>query len=159
MKLKYFFQFLFAFILCQGAGAVGSVYTIPAIPGWYASLQKPFFSPPNWVFAPVWTILFTLMALAASLVWSKGLKEPAVRKALSFFLAQLALNSLWCFLFFGLRSPLYGLIEIFFLWFMILITILQFLKISRWAAGLLTPYLLWVSFACSLNFGIFLLNK
>ena len=159
MKLKHFFQFLFAFILCQGAGAVGSVYTIPAIPGWYASLQKPLFSPPDWVFAPVWSILFTLMAIAASLVWAKGLKEPAVRKGLIVFVAQLALNSFWCFLFFGLRSPGFGLIEIFVLWFAILITILQFLKVSRWAAWLMTPYLLWVSFACGLNLGSFLLNK
>ena len=147
MKLKNFLKFIFAFILCQGAGAAGSVYTLPAIPGWYKSLQKPFFSPPDWVFGPVWTLLFTLMAVAVCLVWAKGLKEADVRKALIVFLVQLALNSFWCFLFFGLRSPLYGLIEIFVLWFMILITILQFLKVSRWAAGLLVPYLLWVSFA------------
>ena len=158
MKFKNLFKFIFAFILCQGAGAAGSAYTLPAIPGWYASLQKPFFSPPNWVFAPVWTVLFTLMAIAASLVWAKGLRDPAVRKALVAFLIQLALNSLWCFFFFGLRSPLYGLVEIFVLWIMILITILRFLRVSRMAATLLVPYLLWVSFASSLNLGIFLLN-
>ena len=158
MRLKIVLRFLFAFILCQSAGAVGSLFTIPAIPGWYAHLQKPSFCPPDWIFAPVWTVLFTMMAMAASLVWSKGLKEPGVRAALIVFLAQLALNSAWSFLFFGLRSPLYGLVEIFVLWFMILVTILQFLKISRPAAWLLVPYLLWVSFACSLNLGIFLLN-
>ena len=159
MKPRNIFKFIFAFILCQGAGAVGSVYTLPAIPVWYASLQKPFFSPPDWVFGPVWAVLFTLMAVAASLVWSQGLQKPTVRSAVIVFLVQLALNSLWCFLFFGLRSPLYGLVEIFVLWLMILITILQFLKVSQVAAALLIPYLLWVSFASSLNLGIFLLNK
>lgn len=159
MKLKNLLKFLFVFALCQGAGAVGSLFTIPAIPGWYAHLQKPSFSPPNWVFAPAWTILFTLMAIAAYQVWMKGLKEPLVRSALVAFLAQLAFNSLWSFLFFGLRSPFYALLEIFVLWLMILVTILRFLKVSRTAAGLLIPYLLWVSFACSLNLGIFLLNR
>lgn len=159
MRLKTILKFLIALLLCQGAGAVGAVYTLPAIPVWYASLQKPFFSPPDWVFGPVWTALFTLMAAAASIVWTKGLKEPAVQKALIAFLAQLALNSLWCFLFFGLRSPVYGLVEIFVLWLMILITILRFLKVSQVAAVLLIPYLLWVSFATSLNLGIFLLNR
>ena len=159
MKLKNFLKFLFAFILCQGAGAVGSVYTLPAIPGWYESLQKPFFSPPNWVFGPVWTVLFTLMAIAAYLVWTKGLKEPAVRNALIVFLVQLALNSLWCFLFFGLRSPLYGLVDILFLWAMILVTIAQFSKVSTPAALLMIPYILWVTFASGLNLGIFFLNR
>ncbi|HNX68335.1 MAG TPA: tryptophan-rich sensory protein [Candidatus Omnitrophota bacterium] len=159
MKLTHLMKFLFALVLCQGAGMVGAVYTIPAIPGWYAQLQKPFFSPPNWIFGPVWTLLFTLMAIAAYLVWSKGLGEPAVRKALVSFLLQLALNSLWCFLFFGLRSPLYGLAEILLLWAMILVTILQFFRISRPAGWLLIPYLLWVSFATSLNLGIFILNR
>ncbi len=159
MKLKGFLKFLFVLALCQSAGAVGSLFTIPAIPEWYAHLQKPSFSPPNWVFAPVWTTLFTLMALAAWQVWMKGLKEPLVRTALASFLAQLALNSLWSFLFFGLRSPFYALLEIFVLWSMILVTILQFLRISKTATLLLAPYLLWVSFACSLNLGIFLLNR
>jgi len=159
MKWKNLLKFLFVFALCQAAGAVGSLFTVPAIPEWYDHLQKPSFSPPNWVFAPVWTTLFTLMAIAAYQVWAKGLKEPAVRIALIAFLVQLALNSLWSFLFFGLRSPFHGLLEIFVLWSLILVTILQFLKVSRAAGLLLIPYLLWVSFACSLNLGIFLLNR
>ncbi|HOW58617.1 MAG TPA: tryptophan-rich sensory protein [Candidatus Omnitrophota bacterium] len=159
MNLKKIATFLFFLLLSHSAGIVGSFFTIPAIPEWYNFLQKPSLSPPNWVFAPVWTTLFTLMALAAYLVWNKGMKEPAVRSALAFFLAQLALNSLWSFVFFGLRSPFYGLLEIFVLWIAILITILQFLKISKLAAALMIPYLLWVSYASGLNLGIFLLNR
>lgn len=158
MKLKNLMKFFFAFFVCQGAGVVGSFYTRTAIPEWYNFLNKPSFTPPNWVFAPAWTTLFTLMAIAAYLVWKKGIKEPLVQKALILFMIQLILNSLWSVLFFGLRSPLYALIEIFVLWAAILATILQFLKVSKAAGLLLIPYLLWVSFATSLNLGIFLLN-
>lgn len=159
MKSKDLLKFLFVLVLCQGAGAAGSLFTIPAIPEWYTFLQKPSFAPPNWIFAPVWTTLFTLMAIAAYLVWLKGLENPLVRQALVVFLIQLVLNTLWSFLFFGMRSPLYGLLEIFVLWAMILVTILRFLRVSRTAGLLLIPYLLWVSFACSLTLGIFLLNR
>lgn len=159
LKRKNFLKLVFALALCQAAGAAGGLLTVPAIPEWYDHLQKPFFTPPHWIFAPVWTVLYTLMALAAYRVWTQGLKDPAVRMALVFFLIQLALNGLWPFLFFGLRSPLYGLGEIFVLWLMILVTILQFLKVSRSAGWMLLPYLLWVSFACSLNLGFFLLNR
>lgn len=159
MKLADFVKFLFCLILCQAAGAAGSVYTFPAIPEWYDFLIKPSFTPPAWVFGPVWGLLFTLMAVSAYLVWKKGLREPFVRKALILFLVQLILNGLWSFLFFGLRSPLYGLLEIFVLWAAILATILQFLKISKPAGLLMVPYLLWVSFASSLNLGIYLLNR
>ncbi len=158
MKLKDLVKFIFCFVLCHAAGIVGSIYTISAIPEWYEYLQKPSFCPPNWVFGPTWGILFTLMAIAAYLVWNKGLEEAAVRKGLILFLIQLALNSLWSFLFFGLRSPLYGFIEILLLWTIILITIVQFLKISKPAAILMAPYLLWVSFAAGLNLSILILN-
>ncbi len=158
MKLKDLLKFLVALGLCQGAGIAGSPVTAPAIPGWYASLQKPSFSPPNWLFAPVWATLFTLMALAAYQVWSRGLEHPQVRHALTAFLAQLVLNVFWSYLFFGLRSPGYALLEIFVLWAMILVTMLRFFKVSRIAGLLLLPYLLWVGFACGLNFGIVLLN-
>lgn len=159
MKLIDAAKLTFAILLCQSAGWVGSLFTAPSIPEWYAQLNKPFFTPPSWVFAPVWITLFTFMGIAAFLIWKKGLKERTVRWGLILFLAQLVLNSLWSFLFFGLRSPFYALLEIFVLWTAILITILQFLKISRWAALLLLPYLVWVSLACSLNLGIFLLNR
>jgi len=146
-------------LLCLSAGGIGSTFTAPAIPGWYATLVKPSFSPPNWVFAPAWTLLYILMGLAAALVWQKGLQSPQVRAALVFFLIQLILNMLWSVLFFGLRSPLYGLVDILFLWAMILVTIAQFSRVSLPAAFLLIPYILWVTFASGLNLGIFLLNR
>lgn len=145
-------------LLCLSAGGVGSAFTAPAIPEWYAALNKPSFSPPNWIFAPVWTLLYILMGLAAALVWKKGLQNPEVRTALVAFLVQLILNMLWSALFFGMHSPLYGLIDILFLWIMILVTIGRFSKVSTPAALLLIPYLLWVTFASGLNLGIFLLN-
>lgn len=146
-------------LLCLFAGGIGSTFTIPAIPEWYAALNKPSFSPPNGVFAPVWTILYIMMGLGAALVWKKGLQNPKVRAALVIFLIQLVLNMLWSVLFFGLRSPLYGLVDILFLWGMILVTIAQFSKVSVPAALLLIPYVLWVTFATGLNLGIFLLNR
>lgn len=158
MKSSFWLKFLLALVLCQSAGAIGSLFTLPAISDWYTYLRKPSFTPPSWVFGPAWAILYTLMAIAASLVWEKGLKTPGVREALVIFLVQLVLNSVWSLLFFGLRSPLYGFLEILVLWAAILTTILRFLKVSRLAASLLVPYLLWVSFASSLNLGILLLN-
>ncbi|MEI7751014.1 MAG: TspO/MBR family protein [Candidatus Omnitrophota bacterium] len=146
-------------LLCLSAGGIGSTFTMPAIPTWYASLIKPSFSPPNWVFAPAWTLLYILMGLAAAKVWQKGLQNPQVRTALVIFLVQLILNMLWSVLFFGLRSPLYGLVDILFLWAMILVTIAQFSKVSTLAAALLLPYILWVTFASGLNIGIFFLNR
>ena len=145
--------------LCLSAGGIGSAFTASAIPEWYATLAKPSFSPPNWIFAPVWTLLYILMGLAAALVWRKGLQSPQVRTALVVFLIQLILNMIWSVLFFGLRSPLYGLVDIVFLWVMILVTIAQFFKVSTPAAVLLIPYILWVTFATGLNLGILLLNK
>jgi len=146
-------------LLCLSAGGIGSTFTASAIPEWYATLVKPSFSPPNWVFAPAWTLLYILMGLAAARVWQRGLQNPQVRTALVVFLIQLILNMLWSVLFFGLRSPLYGLVDILFLWAMILATIAQFSKVSTLAAALLIPYILWVTFASGLNLGIFLLNK
>jgi tryptophan-rich sensory protein len=145
--------------LCLSAGGIGSAFTAAAIPEWFVTLSKPSFSPPNWIFAPVWTLLYIMMGLAAALVWKKGLEYPQVRGALVVFLIQLILNMAWSVLFFGLRSPLYGLIDILFLWVMILVTIARFSKVSTPAALLLTPYLLWVTFASGLNLGIFLLNR
>ena len=150
---------IFCIFLCLSAGSIGSTFTMTAIPEWYAALNKPSFSPPNWLFAPVWTLLYIMMGLAAALVWQKGLAHPQVRNALVAFLVQLILNMVWSFLFFGLRSPLLGLIDILFLWGMILVTIAQFSKVSTPAALLLVPYVLWVTFASGLNLGIFLLNR
>jgi len=145
-------------LICQGVGAVGSIFTSPAISTWYAILQKPSFNPPNWIFAPVWTILFLLMGISLYLIWSKGWADKRVKIALFIFGIQLVLNILWSFLFFGLQSPLYAFIEIIILWLAILLTIISFYRISKPAAYLLLPYILWVSFASILNFSIMILN-
>ncbi len=147
-----------AILVCEFAGIIGSVFTIPSIPTWYASIQKPSFNPPSWVFAPVWTLLFLLMGISLYLVWIEGWKKRNVRKAILIFGVQLALNVLWSLLFFGLKSPFYALLEIVILWLAILLTIIEFYKISKKAALLLVPYLLWVSFASILNFYVWMLN-
>jgi len=148
-----------AIVVCELAGIIGSLFTTPSIPGWYAGLVKPSFNPPAWVFAPVWTTLYAMMGLAAWLVYEKGLKRPEVKKALAVFAAQLVLNTLWSIVFFGAHQLLGAVIVIVLLWAMILWTILLFRKISRPAAWLLVPYILWVSFASVLNVTIWVLNR
>ncbi|MEJ2306479.1 MAG: tryptophan-rich sensory protein [candidate division WOR-3 bacterium] len=145
-------------IICQLAGIIGSIFTTPAIPTWYANINKPTFRPPNWVFAPVWTTLFLLMGIALFLIWRKGLNEKDIKIAIAVFAFQLVLNTLWSFLFFGLESPFAAFIEIIFLWVAILASIILFFRISRLAGALLIPYILWVSFASILNFSIWRLN-
>jgi benzodiazapine receptor len=145
--------------VCQLAGFVGSVFTRISVGTWYAALKKPSFTPPNWVFSPVWITLFVLMGIAAFLVWNKGLSDQKVKIALGIFAVQLILNVLWSVMFFGLRSPLAGLIEIAVLWAAILVTILYFFKVSNTAGILLIPYFLWVSFAAVLNASIWRLNS
>lgn len=145
-------------IVCECAGIIGSLFTTSAIPTWYASLQKPFFTPPNWLFAPVWVTLYLLMGIAAFIIWRKGLDEKKVRTALIIFAVQLVINILWSVVFFGLESPLYGLIVIIVLWIAILVTILRFAKISPAAAWIMVPYILWVSIATALNASIWALN-
>lgn len=145
-------------IICQLAGIIGSIFTAPSIPNWYANINKPSFRPPNWVFAPVWTTLYLLMGIALFLILRKGLNEKGIKMAIAVFALQLVLNSLWSFLFFGLKSPFAAFIEIIFLWAAILMSIILFFRISRVAGALLIPYILWVSFASVLNFAIWRLN-
>jgi benzodiazapine receptor len=145
-------------VACQAAGAIGSIFTTPAIPTWYAALEKPFFTPPNWLFAPAWITLYLLMAIAAFLVWRQGLGQKGVNSALLVFLVQLVLNALWSVVFFGLHSPLWGAVVILALWVAILLTIIRFFKLSTAAGALLLPYILWVSFASALNIAILVLN-
>ncbi|MDO8340059.1 MAG: TspO/MBR family protein [Candidatus Burarchaeum sp.] len=147
-----------AIAVCLLVGILGSLYTMPAIPGWYAGLNKPAFTPPSWVFGPVWTSLYILMGISLYLVLGRGLGAWGVKPALSLFSIQLVLNFLWSYLFFGLRSPLAGLICIALLWVELALTIVAFSRISRKAALLLVPYLLWVTFAVYLNFSIWLMN-
>ncbi|MDH7602163.1 MAG: tryptophan-rich sensory protein [Armatimonadota bacterium] len=145
-----------AVLLCEAAGLVGSIFTAQSVDTWYLNLQKPSFNPPSWIFAPVWTLLYALMGVAAALVWFK--QSEAARMALIAFGVQLVLNALWSALFFGLRSPGAAFVEIIALWLAIFATLLLSWKVS-WVAGvLLLPYLLWVCFAAVLNYSIWRLN-
>ncbi len=149
-------QLLASIFLCQMAGAIGAIFTSSAIPVWYQTLNKPWFNPPSWIFGPVWTILYCLMGLSLYLIWVNHSKSK--QKVLLFFFVQLLLNAIWSPIFFGLQSPLGGLIVIIPLWVFIGLTIIYSHKISKTAAALLAPYLLWVSFASVLNFSIWQLN-
>ncbi|MCC7552480.1 tryptophan-rich sensory protein [Candidatus Micrarchaeota archaeon] len=158
MKLKNAGILIGFIILCLLAGIIGSIFTTQNIPTWYESINKPSFNPPNWVFGPVWTILYVLMGISAYLIYSKGIKKKEVKLALIIFGIQLVLNTLWSILFFGLTSPLFGLICIIFLWLFIVLIMKLFYKLDKKAAYLLIPYILWVSFATILNYYIFILN-
>ncbi len=144
--------------ICLAAGVIGSFFTTPHIPTWYADLNKPWFTPPSWVFGPVWTILYILMGISLFLVLREDWERRDVQIGTAVFGIQLVLNILWSYLFFGLRSPLYGLIGIVALWIAILATIVWFFRISRPAAILLVPYIAWVSIATALNYSIYVLN-
>jgi len=140
-------------------GSTGSLVTMPAIPTWYANLIKPSFNPPNWVFGPVWTLLFILMGIASYLVWKSGTGKPGVNRALLAYGLQFALNILWSSAFFGVRSPGLGLFTIIILWIAIAVTIIRFWRVNHLAGLLLAPYIAWVSFASILNTSIYLLNR
>jgi len=158
MAAKNIVKLVVSLVACQCAGLIGSIFTTPAIPTWYATLEKPSFSPPNWLFAPAWVTLYLLMGVAAFLIWRRGLGQKGVRAALIVFLVQLVLNALWSVVFFGLQLPLWGMVVILALWVAILLTILRFFKLSTAAGSLMLPYILWVSFAAVLNIALFMLN-
>jgi len=158
MKLSNPLKLIGAIVVAELAGWLGAIFTVPAIPTWYATLIKSPLNPPNWVFAPTWNILFVLMGMAAFLVWKKGLNKKEVRIALIVFLVQLILNVLWSVIFFGLHNLGLAFLEIIVLWLAILITIIVFYKISHGAAYLLIPYILWVTFAAYLTFLVWNLN-
>jgi benzodiazapine receptor len=149
-----------AITICLMVGYSSSNVTRSGTETWYPTIIKPVFNPPNWIFMPVWTILFVLMGIAAGLVWNRTKEQNAeVKTALGFFLIQLALNALWSYLFFGLKNPFLALIEIVLLWLMIYETYLKFFKINKTAGYLLIPYLAWVGFATILNASICWLNR
>jgi translocator protein len=141
-------------VLCLGAGFVASFATMQSVVEWYPTLNKPSWTPPNWLFAPVWTVLYIMMAVAAWLVWRAG----DAKTALILFAGQLLLNLAWSFLFFGARSPGLGLIDISLMWIAIAVTIFAFAMRSGLAAFLMVPYLCWVSLATALNASIYMLN-
>lgn len=151
-------KLLISIIGCELVGILGTPFTITAIPNWYATLQKPFFAPPNWLFGPAWTLLYFLMGVSFFLIWRQGLKKKQIRAASKYFFAQLALNFIWSPIFFGLRFPELGLVVIIAMWFLILLTMKKFYPLSKVAFYLLIPYLAWVSFATLLNAAIVILN-
>ncbi len=156
--MNKYVKLVISVVLCELAGIATTPITITAINSWYKALNKPSFSPPNWVFGPVWTILYLLMGISAFLIWEKGLKKKGVKQALIYFLIQLVCNFIWSLLFFGFYSPLAAFIDIVILWIAIFLTIKKFHPISKAASYLLIPYLLWVSFAAILNLSIVMLN-
>jgi tryptophan-rich sensory protein len=141
-------RLLFAIVISQLAGIIGSLTTSPA---WYQLINKPSFSPPGWVFGPVWITLYLLMGISLYLIWDNKLAK-------TWFFVQLSLNALWSLIFFGMQNPLLAFIDIFLLWAAIITTMFYALRISKTAFYLLVPYILWVSFAAILNFSIVLLN-
>jgi len=157
-RVRSILGLLATIFVCELAGFVGSIFTTPAIPSWYASLKKPFFTPPSWVFAPVWVALYALMGVSLYIVWKKGPGRHEIRRAVGLFGIQLALNVLWSVVFFGMRSPLGGLVAITLLLVVLLSTIAVFYKISKAASILLLPYFLWGGFASILNLSILILN-
>ena len=150
---------VFSIGICFLAAGIGSVFTTSAIDTWYTTLQKPFFNPPNWVFGPVWTLLYLLMGISLYTFWNTKTHTKEKRRGLNLFFVQLALNVLWSILFFGLKSPIGAFIGIILLWLAIYLTIRKFLEVSKLAGWLLIPYLAWASFATILNLSTVFLNR
>ncbi len=152
-------QIIVSILIAQAAGAIGAVATQSSVATWYKTLEKPAFTPPNWLFGPAWITLYTLMGIAAWLVWRKGgFSDPAVRVALIAYGVQLLINTAWSPVFFGARMPGAGLVVIVALLVAIVVTIYFFAQHSPAAAWLMVPYLLWVCYATALNFEIWRLN-
>ena len=158
MRIKEVIYLGFSIFICLGAGMIGSIYTSSSIDTWYATLEKPTFNPPSWLFAPVWTTLYFLMGISLFLISRHGLRKGGIKLAISIFGLQLVLNALWSFIFFGMQNPFLAFMEIIVLWIAILITIMAFYKIKKVASVLLVPYIIWVTIATILNYYIWRLN-
>ena len=162
MKFGNILRLLASLAVCFAAAALGSAFTMSQIHTWYAQLNKPFFNPPDWIFGPVWTILYIFMALSLYFVWNYKTKNKDVgiarRNGMLYFFVQLSCNSLWSIVFFGMHSPLTALFVIIALWIFIFLTMRNFYAVVKISGQLLIPYLAWVSFASILNFSVVLLN-
>ncbi len=156
--MKKWISLLVLLLLPFVAGGIGSFFTDPVIPNWYENLNKPFFNPPNWIFGPVWTLLYLMMGVAAYLVWRKRKEVLNAKFSLVIFIVHLVFNASWSIAFFGMQNPGLAFGNIIILWGMILFLIIRFWKIDKVAAWLLVPYLFWVSFASLLNYAIWSLN-
>ncbi|WP_106790690.1 TspO/MBR family protein [Aquimarina sp. Aq78] len=155
---KKLFRIGIAVLICGLIGFLSSIATQTSVNTWYAALNKPSFTPPNWIFGPMWVLLYIMMGIAAGIVWSKGFYHKWVKTALYHFGFQLLLNAAWSIFFFGLQNPLIALLDIIALFILLLFTIKWFTVVNSTAAYLLIPYVVWVAFATALNFGIWQLN-
>ncbi len=158
MKKIQFLPLILSVAVCLAAGGIGSYFTTPYLPTWYASINKPPINPPAWVFAPVWTTLYMLMGIAVSIIWVEKNKKEQRKKGLKVFAIQLILNVVWSVAFFTFQSPAAACVLVVALWAFIFLSIRAFLPISKVAGYLLIPYIAWVSFAAILNFWIAWLN-
>lgn len=157
MKIKNLAVLIICIIIPVAVGSVSGIATNSGLSDWYVALNKPSFNPPNFVFAPVWTALYTLMGISLFLIWQSS-RSGARIHALIIFSIQLFLNFAWSFLFFYFQKPALAFIEIVMIWFAILFMIILFYRVNKWAAFIQIPYLLWVSFASVLNAAIWQLN-
>lgn len=151
MKIKSWGKLVGAILLCEGAGIVGTIFTVNSIPIWYAHLTKPIFGPPNYLFGPVWTLLYLLMGIAFYLVRKN-------KFAVRLFLIHLFFNAIWSIIFFGMRNIGLALADILIMWFMIIAVMIRFYTVKKQASYLLLPYLMWVTFATVLNYAVWMLN-
>jgi translocator protein len=156
--MKPVLKLIISIAIPLAVGAIAGFFTTSSVEGWFTSINKPSFNPPNWLFAPVWTALYIMMGIAFFLVWKSNADEKIKQSAMVLFFFQLALNFLWSFIFFYAHQPGWALVDIGALWILIFFTIIWFGKISPAAAWLLVPYICWVSFATVLNFAIWKLN-
>jgi tryptophan-rich sensory protein len=158
MKNYTILKILLSITICLAVGGLSGYLTSGSISTWYVGINKPSFNPPNWIFGPVWTTLYTLMGISAGLIWSKGLEFATTKKALYVFGIHLVLNFSWSLIFFGLEQPFWAFIEILFLLSSIFYFTNLFYQISPLTGWLQVPYILWVSFATTLNGAIAWLN-
>ena len=157
--MSKYLRIIYCVAICLAVGYLSSNVTQSSISTWYPEIKKPIFNPPSWVFAPVWTMLYIMMGVAAGMVWNKlESNEELVKKGLLFFTVQLLLNALWSYLFFGLNNILLAFLEIILLWLIIYETYNIFKQIDKKASYLLIPYLAWVGFATILTGTIYFLN-
>lgn len=152
-------QLIIAILVSESAGIIGALFTVTAIPTWYAALAKPTFIPPSWLFGPVWTLLYFLMGISLYLILNKRKKKNTfVKEGLIFFAMQLVFNTAWSVIFFGFHSLSLAFIEISLLWGIIIATIVRFFDTDKLAACLLIPYLGWVTYAMALTLSVWFLN-
>ena len=156
--MKPIFKLIISIAIPLAVGGIAGIFTSSSVNGWFTTITKPSFNPPNWLFAPVWTALYIMMGIAFFLIWKSDAATKIKNAAMGLFFLQLAFNFLWSFIFFYAHQPGWALVDILLMWLAILCTIIYFTKISAIATWLMVPYICWVSFATVLNYAIWKLN-